>query len=234
MTQENDMTAEIEALIGAGFSLGVRAAEKLYVNHGLDFDASLADQMLSLTLDSKAEAAAALATLLVERDAAVAEAERLRTNRDRFPELMAQVIAEKNLPIPDRIERLKSAIGNLAPNIAKYQWVADEKPAFGERYIRHVAGDNGEGMGRQWLASCPPHIKGLAEYIAAANPDTVSMLLADIAAAVAWAEKAEGALRDIDNEYDPSEGCSNAEAMVYIARAALPDAAEKGRSDGRG
>ena len=46
-------------------------------------------------------------------------------------------------------------------------------------------------MGRQWLASCPPHIKGLAEYVAAANPDTVSMLLADIAAAVARAEKAE-------------------------------------------
>lgn len=56
----------------------------------------------------------------------------------------------------------------------------------------------------------------------------LTALQADLAAAVAWAEKAEGALRDIDNEYDPSEGCSNAEAMVYIARAALPDAAEKG------
>lgn len=134
---------------------------------------------------------AALTDLQAERDAALEEANRLRTNRDRFPELMARVMAEKNLPLPDRIDRLKIALADLPTDVAKYQWEADQKPLFGEKYVRCVSGNDGEGMGRQWFATTPSHIRGLANYIAAANPDTVTMLLVERDAAIDLAEAAE-------------------------------------------
>ena len=136
-----------------------------------------------------------------------AENDRLRTNRDRFPELIAHIMAEKNLLLPDRIERLKSSLADLSPDIARYQWEADAKPAFGEKYIRHVAGNDGEGTGRQWMASTPPHIKGLAEYIAAANPDTVALLLAQLTAANTRADQADIILAD---NYDDPDSAADA------------------------
>lgn len=103
----------------------------------------------------------------------------------RFPDTMARIVVEKARALPDRINGLKASLYALPPHWRQWQWIADEKPAFGERYVRSsIVGDNGHGFGRQWIA-CVNHVSksyvgSLADFIAAANPDTVSMLVARI------------------------------------------------------
>ncbi|MER9680791.1 hypothetical protein NKJ23_15865 [Mesorhizobium sp. M0184] len=105
------------------------------------------------------------------------------TKRQPFPihpEVMAPVIGEKARTLPDRLNGLKAALAGLPEHWLQWQWAADAKQSFGEKYVR-VIGDNGLGMGRQWIAAVPAdkHYFGtLAEYIAAANPDTIRMLIA--------------------------------------------------------
>ncbi|RWQ35792.1 MAG: hypothetical protein EOS20_17110, partial [Mesorhizobium sp.] len=98
----------------------------------------------------------------------------------RFPEHMAEVVAEKARTLPDRVNGLKAALAGIPEHWRQYQWSADAKQSFGEKYVR-VIGDSGHGTGRQWIAAIPAGPKGnfgtVAEYIAAANPDTITMLL---------------------------------------------------------
>ena len=110
-------------------------------------------------------------------EALEAEVVRLKANHSRFPEAMAAVAAAKSAPLPERIKEIGEAMAEIPEVYWGAQWVADAKPAFGEKYVCHVVGDNGQGMGRQWLAATPPHISGLARYIAAVNPDTLSMMM---------------------------------------------------------
>ncbi|WP_417261646.1 hypothetical protein [Celeribacter sp.] len=98
-----------------------------------------------------------------------------------FPDHMQSVLDKKNEGLAPRVKRITSAMGKFSDSFKKYQWEADVKQVFGEKYVRTVAGDNGRGMGRQYIATTPHHIDGLAEYIAAANPDTVSMLISELA-----------------------------------------------------
>lgn len=101
----------------------------------------------------------------------------------RHHELFAQITSEKASELPERIANLKAALAGLPEHWRQWQWKADEKPVFGERYVRSVYGDNGHGFGRQAIAVVPAdrHYFGtVADFIAAANPDTVSMLLARI------------------------------------------------------
>ncbi|RWF33743.1 hypothetical protein [Mesorhizobium sp.] len=98
----------------------------------------------------------------------------------RYAEHMAEIVAEKARTLPDRINGLKAALAGLPEQWKNWQWAADAKQAFGEKYVR-VVGDNGYGMGRQYIAAVPAGPKGyfgtVCEFIAAANPDTVGMLL---------------------------------------------------------
>ncbi|MER9706088.1 hypothetical protein NKJ10_17835 [Mesorhizobium sp. M0204] len=98
----------------------------------------------------------------------------------RWPEVMAPVVAEKARTLPDRLNGLKAALAGLPEHWRQWQWSADAKQSFGEKYVR-VLGDNGLGMGRQYIAAIPAGPKTyfgtVAEYIAAANPDTITMLL---------------------------------------------------------
>ncbi|AZO67644.1 hypothetical protein [Mesorhizobium sp. M6A.T.Cr.TU.016.01.1.1] len=98
----------------------------------------------------------------------------------RFPEHMAEIVAEKARTLPDRVNGLKAALAGIPEHWRQYQWSADAKQSFGEKYVR-VIGDSGHGTGRQWIAAIPAGPKGnfgtVAEYIAAANPDTITMLL---------------------------------------------------------
>lgn len=109
------------------------------------------------------------------------------TKRDfpRWPDTMSRVVLEKARTLPDRINGLKAALDAIPAHLRKYQWTADPKAAFGQKYIRFhdVVGDDGHGFGRQWIATVPAdrgYFGGLADFIAAANPDTVSMLIARI------------------------------------------------------
>lgn len=96
---------------------------------------------------------------------------------------MATIKAAKARTLPERIEDLETAMAGLPP-WDRYQWIADTKQAFGDKRVRaHVVGDDGYGEGRQWIAAVPGDnsFGTLADYIAAANPDTVRLLLNRIA-----------------------------------------------------
>lgn len=99
----------------------------------------------------------------------------------KYHEHMAGIVVEKARTLPDRVNGLKAALAGLPEHWRNYQWACDAKQSFGEKYVR-VIGDDGHGMGRQYIAAIPAGPKGyfgtLGEFIAAANPDTVGMLLA--------------------------------------------------------
>ncbi|MDI6026747.1 hypothetical protein QBK99_11150 [Corticibacterium sp. UT-5YL-CI-8] len=101
-----------------------------------------------------------------------------------FPQhhkLFAGITAERAKDLPARVADLKTALAGLPKHWDQWQWKADEKPVFGERYVRSVYGDNGHGMGRQVIAAVPAdkHYFGtVADFIAAANPDTLRLLIA--------------------------------------------------------
>ena len=134
-----------------------------------------------------------------ERKVAELEAEvhRLANNTSRYPELMARIQSAKSEGTDSRIIALREALCELPPDFFNYQWEADEKPAFGEKFVRTVAGNNGLGMGPQWVATTPHHISGLARFIAAANPDTVGLLLAQLQAAEVGKARLSKALWEI-------------------------------------
>ncbi|TIY02988.1 MAG: hypothetical protein E5V22_16420, partial [Mesorhizobium sp.] len=95
-------------------------------------------------------------------------------------ELFATIAAEKARGLPERVAMLSAALAGLPEHWRQWQWMADAKPVFGEKYVRSVYGDNGHGMGRQVIAAVPAdkHYFGtLADFIAAANPDTITMLI---------------------------------------------------------
>lgn len=103
----------------------------------------------------------------------------------RHHELFAQVSADKAQELPVRIAALQTALDGLPDHWRQWQWYAVPKPVFGEREIRSVYGDNGHGMGRQVVAAVPAdrHYFGtVADFIAAANPDTIQLLLSALAA----------------------------------------------------
>lgn len=96
-------------------------------------------------------------------------------------ELFATVATEKARELPERVATLSAALAGLPEHWRQWQWMADAKPVFGEKYVRSVYGDNGHGMGRQAIAVVPAdryYFGTVADFIAAANPDTVGMLLA--------------------------------------------------------
>ena len=130
-------------------------------------------------------------------EAAEAENQRLAENTNRFPDLMARILAAKDEPLDPRIERVITAMQKLPDYFLRYQWEADARPIFGEKRVG-IGGDRGWGLGRQHIADTPSHIDGLADYIAAANPDTVAMLIAALTAArraeaAAWNDAIEAA-----------------------------------------
>lgn len=106
----------------------------------------------------------------------------------RWPDAMAAVVIEKTRTLPDRINGLKAALAGIPPHLLKYQWKADERPHFGNKSVRveptDIAGDDGHGFGRQWIARVnhvsKNYVGTLANFIAAANPDTVGMMIARI------------------------------------------------------
>ena len=132
-----------------------------------------------------------IAGIIAERDELRKEVERLRRNTERFPDLMARIIEAKDEPLNPRIDRLITAMSKLSGYMHQYQWEADERQMFGDKWVRSVCGNNGLGMGGQAIAACPQHIDGLAEYIAAANPDTVAMLISGLLEAQALAAAIE-------------------------------------------
>lgn len=138
--------------------------------------------LVTLTKEEAEGLVAERAAAIRRAEAAEAECARITKNTTRFPDLMARIIAAKDQPLPDRIEALVDVMQKMDEYLHKYQWEADAKPLFGDKLIS-VGGDNGEGTGRQWIADTPSHLTGLAEYIAAANPDTVAMLIAELAEA---------------------------------------------------
>lgn len=91
-------------------------------------------------------------------DEARAEIARLRANTTRFPELMAKIVAAKNLPLDQRIAKVVSAMGKLPDYLHRYEWESDERQLFGSKWVRCVSGNDGEGTGRQAIAECPSHI----------------------------------------------------------------------------
>lgn len=101
----------------------------------------------------------------------------------RHHELFAEIAAEKARELPERLAVLRAALEGLPDQWQQWQWMADAKPVFGEKYVRSVYGDNGHGMGRQVIAAVPAdkHYFGtLSDFIAAANPDTIGMLLGEL------------------------------------------------------
>lgn len=101
----------------------------------------------------------------------------------RHHELFSQIAAERAAELPERIAALKEAIAGLPEHWHQWQWRADDKPVFGEKFVRSVYGDNGHGMGRQVVAAVPAdrfYFGTVADFIAAANPDTIIMLLAEV------------------------------------------------------
>lgn len=116
-------------------------------------------------------------------------------------ELFAQVTADKAQELPQRIAALETALAGLPAHWQQWQWYAVPKPVFGEREVRSVYGDNGHGMGRQIVAAVPAdrHYFGtVADFIAAANPDTIRMLLAALAAKDAEIERLTGQLAEYE------------------------------------
>lgn len=149
-------------------------------------------------------------------------ADLLERNTTRFPEHMARIVALKDTTLSERIQQLAEAIGLLPKHLHQYQWVADKKQAFGEKSVRSVAGDNGLGMGRQAIAVIPSHLTAVPEFIAAANPDTIAMLLSELlserSARLTLARllaEATGALEKIADRPDHSR------TMATIARTTL-------------
>lgn len=130
-------------------------------------------------------------TPLVTLTSAQSEIERLKRNTERFPELMARIVALKDQPLSERVDALRLALTGLTEHIHQYQWEADNKQHFGEKTVRSVSGNNGQGMGRQAIAHIPSHLRGVAGFIAAANPDTIAMLLGEFLSVTARAEAAE-------------------------------------------
>jgi len=108
----------------------------------------------------------------------------------RFPDHMARIVEAKNAPLTDRIARLAAALEAIPDFMRQYEWQADEKQLFGSKWVRSVAGDNGKGRGRQAIAEVVNHIN-VADFIAAASPDTITMLLAERAELIVRAERAE-------------------------------------------
>ncbi|MCZ7451060.1 hypothetical protein O8B93_26175 [Agrobacterium rhizogenes] len=106
----------------------------------------------------------------------------------RFHDHMASIVVEKSRTLPDRLNNLKAALAGIPPHLLKYQWKADERPHFGNKSVRveptDIAGDDGHGFGRQWIARVnhvsKNYVGTLADFIAAANPDTVGMMIARI------------------------------------------------------
>ena len=154
-------------------------------------------------------------------------------NTARFPELMARIIAAKDQPLPERIEVLLSAMQKLPDYLHEYQWEADAKPLFGEKRVA-VVGNNGKGMGRQYIADTPSHITGLAEYIAAANPDTIAMLIAALASREAKPapDAVREALKDIAGSADDDDGWTSDghERCTEAAAAALDNLTERDKT----
>lgn len=132
----------------------------------------------------------------------------------RFPDAMAEVVVEKARTLPDRINGLKAALAGLPEHWRQWQWSADPKPVFGERLIRSlIVGDNGHGFGRQWIASVnhtsKSYVGTLADFIAAANPDTVSMLLAYIEQLEAERDALKNKINAACEWYWPAEDTSS-------------------------
>lgn len=146
-------------------------------------------RQMHLRRAEKLEAYATLIdTLTADLDAEKARADALQAERDeferqipRFPDHMARIVEAKNAGLPDRLKGLVAAIEAIPEHMRQYQWQADEKQRFGSKWVRAVAGDNGKGMGRQLIAEVVGHID-VADFVAAANPDTVAMLLTSLAA----------------------------------------------------
>lgn len=163
-----------------------------------------------------------VARLTAERDALKAEVERLTENTNRFPALMASILEAKGEDLDSRVSKLIAAMKALPWDFHRYQWEADAKPAFGEKFVRSVAGNDGMGMGRQWIATTPSHIDGLAAYIAAANPDTIAMLLAERDEMQAELSRALTQIASLDAECDRRHQTAQdalAERDAAIARA---------------
>jgi chromosome segregation ATPase len=174
-----------------------------------------------------------------------AEIERLQREVPKFPEHMEQVLASKREDLPPRVARVLSAMEKLPEYFRRYQWAADTKSVFGEKFVRTVAGDNGRGTGRQWIATTPHHIDGLAEYIAAASPDTFALLISERDAAtarVAELEAERGKLREAlerttraldeisDETNDAEVAWGEVRATIRSARAALSASTDKKES----
>ncbi|MBT0780532.1 hypothetical protein [Paracoccus sp. pheM1] len=110
-----------------------------------------------------------------------AENERLRNNNNRFPDLMARIAAAKDEPLDTRISAIVAAVAAMPSHFGRYQWEIG-RVLFGDKWV-HVSGNDGEGRGRQAIAAIPGHLSGVAEYIAAANPDGVLLMIAELQAA---------------------------------------------------
>lgn len=139
----------------------------------------------------------------------------------RFPEHMADIVAEKARTLPDRINALKAALDGIPEHLRQYQWAAT-KPAFGEQGVV-IAGDNGHGYGRQWVAAVParkPYFGTLGEFIAAANPDTVGMMVAQLDRLMKALNVAVGLLAP----HEPPD--SRAVSDIFVALASIVSACD--------
>jgi len=116
-------------------------------------------------------------------DALMALCQRKAIIFPKYPEHMAQIVVEKSRDFPDRLNELKAALDAVPDHLRRYVWKADKKQSFGDKYVR-LHGDDGHGFGRQYLAAVPAtpqgYFGGLADFMAAANPDTIGMLLAEL------------------------------------------------------
>lgn len=136
---------------------------------------------------------AEVAQLTQERDAAVQKI-------PRFPGHMEKILAAKNAGLPERLNDLVRAISAIPDHMKQYQWQADKKQAFGSKYVRSIAGDNGKGMGLQAIAEVVGHLE-VADYIAAANPDTIALLIAELIQAQAASAAAYEAAGEVAAEF---------------------------------
>lgn len=156
----------------------------------------MAGVMALISRQALHEAADAITALLARVVALTATVADLERQVPRFPDHMAQIVAAKNERLPERLQTLIAAIEAIPEYMRQYQWQADAKQAFGSKWVRAIAGDNGKGAGRQAIAEVVGHID-VADYIAAANPDTVSMLIAEAATLRDRLARMEGALKQI-------------------------------------
>lgn len=166
--------------------------------------------------------ASTIAELTRERDEAIAEAARLERLTTRFPEHMALIVSLKTETFSERVARLHNALTALGDNTHQYQWVADVRSVFGDRFVRSVDGDNGHGMGRQAIAAVPCHLEGVAEFIAAANPDTMALLIAELLANTNRAQAAEAKLEAAEKELAEQRNKSG-KTRRFLARTTLAD-----------